>query len=232
MSCLHGPHHGAQKSTSTGWRFDSSITSFMKRLGGGVLDQTVGGRRLPLPRRSAASSCVPRLAPGRPGCPAACSPIKWVIGATELQSGSGVRRAARKPARSAADGRSLRRNLTRSSRAIEVVMVLTSGWQLMTACSISAASSTTVTRPARVVDGAERRHRAGRRRPASPRISSAEPNEKRPVAPSRRCSDLQLDRGVLQRDHQEQRVLLVLEEQVLGVAAGNRAAQRLRSARP
>src|ERR1700752_5218230 len=29
-SCLHGPHHSAQKSTSTGWRRDSSITSFMK----------------------------------------------------------------------------------------------------------------------------------------------------------------------------------------------------------
>src|SRR5690348_7895127 len=30
VSCLHGPHHGAQKSISTGWRFDSSITSFTK----------------------------------------------------------------------------------------------------------------------------------------------------------------------------------------------------------
>src|ERR1700730_4376542 len=30
VSCLHGPHHGAQKSTSTGWRRDSSITSLMK----------------------------------------------------------------------------------------------------------------------------------------------------------------------------------------------------------
>ncbi len=29
-SCLQGPHHSAQKSTSTGWRFDSSITSFTK----------------------------------------------------------------------------------------------------------------------------------------------------------------------------------------------------------
>ncbi len=29
-SCLHGPHHGAQKSTSTGWRRDSSITSLTK----------------------------------------------------------------------------------------------------------------------------------------------------------------------------------------------------------
>jgi hypothetical protein len=30
VSCRHGPHQGAQKSTSTGWRFDSSITSRTK----------------------------------------------------------------------------------------------------------------------------------------------------------------------------------------------------------
>src|SRR5262252_5542477 len=30
VSCLHGPHHGAQKSTRTGWWRDSSITSFLK----------------------------------------------------------------------------------------------------------------------------------------------------------------------------------------------------------
>src|SRR5262245_11183801 len=30
VSCLQGPHHSAQKSTSTGCRRDSSITSFMK----------------------------------------------------------------------------------------------------------------------------------------------------------------------------------------------------------
>src|SRR5438128_1596264 len=29
VSCLQGLHQSAQKSTSTGWRFDSSITSFM-----------------------------------------------------------------------------------------------------------------------------------------------------------------------------------------------------------
>ena len=28
VSCLQGPHQGAQKSISTGWRFDSSMTSF------------------------------------------------------------------------------------------------------------------------------------------------------------------------------------------------------------
>ena len=36
---------------------------------------------------------------------------------------------------------------------------------------------------------------------------------------------LQLDRGVLQRGDEEQRALLVAQEQVLGVAAGNAAAQ-------
>src|SRR5215472_8780596 len=30
VSCLHGPHHGAQKSTTTGCRRDSSSTSFLK----------------------------------------------------------------------------------------------------------------------------------------------------------------------------------------------------------
>src|SRR6516165_11733280 len=30
VSCLHGPHQDAQKSTKTGWRLDSSITSLTK----------------------------------------------------------------------------------------------------------------------------------------------------------------------------------------------------------
>ena len=50
VSCRQGPHHGAQKSISTGWRFDSSMTSFTNVCGGGFLDQI--GRRLR--RRSAA----------------------------------------------------------------------------------------------------------------------------------------------------------------------------------
>jgi hypothetical protein len=78
-----------------------------------------------------------------------------------------------------------------------------------------------------VVDRAERCHRAGldaerlahefgraERKPAA----GAEPPVQR----------LQLDRGVLQRGDEIKRALLVLEEQVLGVAAGDRAAQRLR----
>ena len=44
MSCLQGPHQGAQKSISTGWRFDSSITSFMKAWVVVSLIETVGRR--------------------------------------------------------------------------------------------------------------------------------------------------------------------------------------------
>ena len=67
-------------------------------------------------------------------------------------------------------------------------MVLTSGCALMTACSISAASSTTVTRPA-VSLMAPNGVTAPGTTPSVSIIRSAEPNEKRPVAPSRRCSD-------------------------------------------
>ena len=69
----------------------------------------------------------------------------------------------RTPARSGAGGRWRRRNRTRSSRAIDGGHgVDAADEQLSVSCAIMAASSTTVTRPRGVVDGAERRHRAGR----------------------------------------------------------------------
>ena len=63
VSCLQGPHQGAQKSTSTGWRFDSSITSFTKVWVVVSLIETVGGRR---GRRSPPilQHCHAFLAPG------------------------------------------------------------------------------------------------------------------------------------------------------------------------
>ena len=65
-------------------------------------------------------------------------------------------------------------------------MVLTSGWELMVSCAIRAASRTTVTRPGGVVDGAERRHRAGLdAQHLAHQIGRAE--REPPVAPSRRC---------------------------------------------
>jgi hypothetical protein len=63
--------------------------------------------------------------------------------------------------------------------------------------------------------------------PSTSRICSAGPNEKRPEAPSRRCSDLSSIAASLERRHQVERALLVLQEQVLGVAARDLPAQGL-----
>ena len=87
------------------------------------------------------------------------------------------------------------------------------------------ASRMTVTAPARVVDHAEGRDRAGhdaeqlgeKLRPAEGEAGAADPLVQR----------LHVDLGVLLGDDQEDLVLLVLEEEVLGVAAGDLAAQRL-----
>ena len=116
------------------------------------------------------------------------------------------------------------RNFTRSSRAIEVVMVLVSGCALITACSISAEFEHHRDPLRGVVDHAKRRHRTGRgterfhhqvRGAERKAAAGAEPPVQR----------FQFDGGVLQRGDKEQRALLVAKEQVLGVAAGNAAAQ-------
>ncbi len=135
VSCLHGPHHGAQKSISTGWRFDSSITSFTKVWVVVSLMRPSGAAAARRHRRSATSSCVPRL------CPAIPDGSRWTSvpgingpGRRQLQSGravrfGGLRRGPdRRPRRSAADGRSPPGTAPDRRGAIEVVMVLTSGW--------------------------------------------------------------------------------------------------------
>jgi hypothetical protein len=43
VSCLQGPHQGAQKSTSTGWRARFLDHVAGEGLGGGVLDEVVAG---------------------------------------------------------------------------------------------------------------------------------------------------------------------------------------------
>ena len=123
MSCLHGPHQGAQKSTSTGWRLDSSITSFMKPCVVVSFTTLSAAAVTPppfcsiFPRRFGARPQIRFHMPDYMGYPA-----------SRMQSGQDV--PAGRP-----DTRSMRgtwpvdsRNFTRSSRLIEVVMVLTSGW--------------------------------------------------------------------------------------------------------
>ena len=76
----------------------------------------------------------------------------------------------------------------------------------------------------RVVDGAERRHRAGLDAPDfAQQVGRAE--REAPAGAEPPVQGLELDLGVFQRHHQKKRVLLVAQEQVLGVAAGNLPAQ-------
>jgi len=56
-------------------------------------------------------------------------------------------------------------------------------------------------------------------------MSSAEPNENRPVCAEQPMQGFQFDHRIFERHHQERRALLVAQEQVLGMAAGDRAAQ-------
>ena len=85
----------------------------------------------------------------------------------------------------------------------------------------------TLTRPALVVDGGERSHRAGL---DAERLAQELGGAER-EAPGRAQEAVQrfeLDRRVFQRHHEEQRTLFVAQEQVLGVPAGHLAAQRSR----
>src|SRR5262249_251546 len=75
-SCLHGPHHSAQKSPSTGWRLDSSITSLTQVWVVGSWTRLLGAAASPLcnivissvlrpcrPRRPASAVQLDRLGP-------------------------------------------------------------------------------------------------------------------------------------------------------------------------
>ena len=104
-------------------------------------------------------------------------------------------------------------------------MVLTSGWQLMTACRHQAGIEHDVDPRGLVVDDAERRDGAGL--DAEQFAHQAGRAEREAAGAELVVQRLQVDARLLGRDHQKHRVLLVLEEQVLGVPAGNRAAQRL-----
>ena len=76
-----------------------------------------------------------------------------------------------------------------------------------------------MTRPSRVVDGAERRHRTGLDAPhLAQQVGRAE--GKAPGGAEQAVQALEVDLGVFQRHHQIERVLLVAQEQVLGMAAG------------
>ena len=81
--------------------------------------------------------------------------------------------------------------------------------------------------PFGVVDGAERRDCAGLdAKRGAQQIGRSE--REAPPGPKPAVERFEVNRRTFERRHQEQRTLLVLEEEVLGVTAGNRSAQRLR----
>ncbi len=139
---------------------------------------------------------------------------------------SGARRRSVRPPRSAADGRS-RRGTAPDRRAdggghgvpqrvkVEPLMFhhgCVEHHGDPPAVSLSAANG--VTEPGSM--------------PRVSRISSAEPNEKRPLAPSGRCKDFSSMAASSSAVTRNTRALLVAQEQVLRVPARNLAAQRPR----
>ena len=64
--------------------------------------------------------------------------------------------------------------------------------------------------------------------PSVSRRSSADPKEKRPAGANEPVQRFEVDGGILERGDQERCAFLVSQEQVLGVGARDRAAQRAR----
>ncbi len=84
-----------------------------------------------------------------------------------------------------------------------------------------------MTRASRVVDGAERGHRARLDPPhLAQQVGGAE--RKAPAGAELPVQALEVDIGVFQRHHQVKLVFLVAQEQVLGMAARNLPAQSAR----
>ena len=117
-------------------------------------------------------------------------------------------------------------NFSRSAAEIAVVMSLVSGWQLTGSWRSRPASSTTCHPVRGVVDQAEGRDRAGQHAQVRHQPLGAAEGEAPAAEPL--AQPFEVDRPVLQRHDQPHRVaLLVAQEEVLDVRAGQLAAQRL-----
>src|SRR5262249_20212784 len=86
-----GPHHSAQKSTSTGWRLDSSITSLTKVWVVVSLTTLLGAAPSPLCTSSFRPSFVRAVHAGR------LRPFNWTVWA--IQWGIAARGSRRAPPR-------------------------------------------------------------------------------------------------------------------------------------
>src|SRR6516162_11575509 len=251
-SCLHGPHHSAQKSTSTGWRLDSSITSLTKVCVVVSLTTPLGAAASPLcnivmssvlrpchPHRPPSAVSSDRLSrsigpfqlgladPGsrRPAPKTRIWPIKWCQRGC-LQSINSMRRRRflfgdrHDPGRMAGGFEEPYEVRARDRRGHGVDQGMTVERFVLHQGGIEHHAHA----PLAVVHRRERRDRAGldaerRAQEVGGAEGEAAGSGQAPV------QRLELDHRILERRDQEQRPLLVLEEQVLRVRTGNGSAQ-------
>src|SRR5215813_7115371 len=258
-SCLQGPHHSAQKSTSTGWRLDSSITSLTKVCVVVSLTTLLGAAASPLcnivmssvlrpchPHRPPSAVSSDRMSrsigpfnwasqlsiadPGsrRPAPKTRICPIKWCQRGC-LQSINSMRRRrlvfrdCQDPGRMAGGFEEPYEVRARDRRGHGVDQGMTVDGCVAHQGGIEHNAHA----PLAVVHRRERRDRAGL---DAERCAQEVGGAEREAAGGGEApvQRFQLDHRILERRDQEQRPLLVLEEQVLGVAARNGSAQLLR----
>ncbi len=117
------------------------------------------------------------------------------------------------------------RYFSKSSRRRAVVIVLVSGWTLIMSWTINAASRTTVTARACVIDDGQWRHRA--RFDAEIGLQPLRRSERQPARSDPLRQGFEVNDGVFQRGDEKHRFPAVAQEQIFGVGAGDLSAQRL-----
>src|SRR5712691_7247813 len=214
VSCLQGPHHPAQKSTSTGWRLDSSITSLTKVWV--VVSFTAS--------LTAAVSLLNMVIAFRPSSKPRSCRIKWCRRGC-LQSGilSSVARARQlyDPRRVAGRVEELE-EVERCNRGGHGIAERVSVERAMPH-QIGIEDDAHAAIP--IVHGGEGRHRAGLDPQCRPHeLGRAEGEAAAGAnAPMQR---FELDCGIFERGEEDERPFLVLEEEILGMSPGDAPAQR------
>src|SRR5579862_4504094 len=225
VSCLHGPHQGAQKSTRTGWRFDSSMTSLTKvcvvvsLTDPSAVAVAACCSMFPAQRTLARTA---KLVPAGRVCP--IRPIKWEE-KRRMQSWclAGLRRRDRLDPWLMPRGlQEFEQPLPRSRRCPGVHQRVKVEHGMLHHGSVKHDSDA----QSRVVDYREGCHRAGLdTNEVAHQVGGAK--GKPPRSAEQSMQRPQLNHRVFKRYDEVHGSLFVAQKQILGVRAGNFAAHRL-----
>src|SRR5580704_17103992 len=223
VSCLHGPHHGAQKSTSTGWRLDSSITSLTK------LCVVVSLTDASAPTVSAGCNMSPAqdfLAQDRSYTRRTGSSlfrqIRWE---ESRRMQSGLRRPGNRldPRQMPGGFEEFKEPFAGNRCRAGIHQPMKVEHRVAHPGSVEHNRD----EPAGIVDDRERGHRAGLdAEEFAHELGRAE--REPPRSAEKPVQRAQFDLGVLTRHDEKRRALFVAQEQVLGMPAGDRTAQPAR----